>query len=193
MKTYEPVESVAEAFSDLGKRVTMFIVCFFIGISQGFIAFLVNNLFSRAKSSESSPQAENLEWYEETPKRFLDIPQFSLVALGIIGCAATCLGMVRIIQGSNKTGDRLMTIFGSSFLSILMSQRLGWQIGVVLWIALGVFLVIDVIALGVWNKREHKKWEENLAFIREENLRKREENDNSALQKIDKSLEKDIG
>ncbi len=190
MKSYEPVESVAEAFTDLGRRVTMFIICFFIGISQGLIAFLVNNLFSRVKISTSSPPVQNLEWYEETPKRFLDFPQFSLIALGIIGCAGTCLGMVRIIQGSTKLSDRLMTILGSSFLSILMSQRLGWHIGITLWIVLGIFLVLDVIALGIWRKREHQKWEANLAAIREENMRKREENTPSSLQKTDNSLEK---
>ncbi len=173
MDETNPTETMLAAFYDLFKRVVLFFFCFVIGIIQGVIANYWNNFLSVGKAEDVSALS-TADWYDEPLINNLSVPQLPYILMGLGGCLATCIGMVRLVRGSNTKDTVVLIVIGGCLFAILGTHSLGWTVNTATWIGVGIFLVLDFALAMMWQQRQHNRWVNELEAIREENQKRRE-------------------
>lgn len=166
----DPTDTVVGVFSDLGKRVMIFMVLIFSGIIYGTIVGSLNHLiFRNRRGVESATEDDPL-----AIDRIYSLPDMNIVFLGLLAAAAVVVGSIMIVRGGTRFFHFASVLFGGCLLAQLMGLKFGWQMGILVWILIGLLLVGSFFLFRKWRMKEEEAWQSELDAIYEENRLKRE-------------------
>ena len=170
------------------KHILVFLVCFVIGALEATLSAGLNQIWNFILPATSAAKEalevaaeldeNSIEFYEDVVGRDkqLDLGKFIYTLLPILGIAAVCFGMIKIILQRESTMLSLSAVsIGSSVIFLSIFHIIGWHVASIAWVILAIFSLLNYFQARDWVISEFIKWEDKLEKIRLENLRKREE------------------
>jgi len=175
----DPTSSFVAAFSELARRIGLFMCYVFTGVAVGLLSALPTYLISRFTQPEETSNAP-AEAYDHIADIMsaadLSSSMPPLASIITMGGGSICIlyGIIFVMRGSTQLAPIVCAVVGGSLLALTSSMRWGLEPTWVTWLTLIILLACAQVLARLWKKKQDDAWQAELDEIYEENRKRRE-------------------